>query len=72
MAGYNIVNACTSYIIDKNEDMKMFYKTSQMNSKLDSIDRYLDKHFDTDAKVDEFMEAFIKGADSNESNIKED
>lgn len=63
MSGCDIVNACTSYIIDKQEFRKNPFYTPHMESKLDAIDKYLDTHFDTDAKVIDFMEAFI--------NIKE-
>jgi hypothetical protein len=60
MSGCNIVNACTSYIIDKQEFRKTLFYSPHMESKLDAIDKYLDTHFDTDIKVNEFMEAFIK------------
>lgn len=60
MSGYNQVNACASYIIDKGELRKSPFYTQHMESKLDAIDKYLNMQFDTDAKVIDFMEAFIK------------
>lgn len=62
MSGCNQVNACTSYIIDKQEFRKSAFYTQHMESKLDAIEKYLNKHFDTDDKVIDFMEAFIKKA----------
>jgi hypothetical protein len=60
MSGCNQVNACTSYIIDKGEFRKDPFYTHHMESKLDAIEKYLNMHFDTDDKVIDFMEAFIK------------
>lgn len=59
MSGHNMVNACISYIIDKQEFKKTLFYTPHMESKLDAIDKYLENNFDTDTKVIDFMEAFI-------------
>jgi hypothetical protein len=60
MSGCSPVNAYTSYIIDKGEFRKYPFYTHHMESKLDAIEKYLNMQFDTDAKVIDFMEAFIK------------
>jgi hypothetical protein len=59
MSGCDLVNACTSYIIDKHEFRQSRFYTPHMESKVDAIDKYLEKNFDTDTKVIDFMEAFI-------------
>lgn len=62
MSGCNQINACTSYIVDKQDFRKSPFYTQHMESKLDAIEKYLNKQFDTDAKVMDFMEAFMKKA----------
>lgn len=62
MSGCNTINACTSYIIDKQDFRKSPFYTQHMENKLDAIEKYLNKQFDTDAKVMDFLEAFIKKA----------
>lgn len=59
MSGCDTVNACTTYIIDKQEFKRSPWYTPQMESKLVAIDKYLDMQFDSDAKVVDFVEDFI-------------
>lgn len=59
MSGYDTVNACASYIIDKKMFRKGPFYTTHMESKLDAIDKYLDAQFDSNDKVTNFLELLV-------------
>jgi hypothetical protein len=52
-SGYNIENACFSYITKNNF-------TKQMDDKSKAIEKYLAKNFDSQEQVVKFFEKFVK------------
>ena len=59
MSGYDPVDACTSYIIDKYEFRKDPMYTEIMEQKLHAIDKYLARNFKTDKDVTTFFTRFL-------------
>lgn len=76
-SGYSTSNACLSYIIDKDEFKKCQFYTPIMEDKIVAIEKYLEKNFDSDKKVEEFFNKFIEQIEGKElsnepeSNINE-
>lgn len=60
LSGSSTANACLSYIIDRDALRSGPFYSRHMEHKLDAIEKYLVKHFDTDAKVTEFVERYAK------------
>ncbi len=59
MAGCDLFNACTSYIIDRSEFRKDPWYTDNMDQKSVVIEKYLTKKFATLYDVDAFFNKFI-------------
>ena len=66
LSGYSLENACFSCIIDKNEFRKSPFYTKTMEDKSIAIDKFLDKHIDSDAAAVELFTDFVKKTDSEE------
>ena len=64
LSGSNITNACLSYIMDRTEFRKHPFYTVRMEEKLNAIDLYLNKSFDSTDKVVEFLTKFHTFASS--------
>lgn len=67
MAGFNMNNALSSYIISKEDLQKGPFYTKQMENKILAIEKYLEKHFDTDDKVDTFLSKFLDVFDKKDA-----
>lgn len=59
-SGYNVENACFSYIIDKEKFRKDFFYTPAMEEKLNAIDKYLDKNLGTNEQVMKLFQDFVR------------
>ena len=66
MSGYSFENACFSYIVNKNEFRKHPFYTKTMEDKLIAIEKFLDKHIDSDAAAMDLFTDFVKKIDSEE------
>jgi hypothetical protein len=71
-SGCSMINACLSYIQDKEDFRKSLFYTQKMDDKTIAIEKYLDRNFDTDQKVIDFFEKFIDLMDGNEDKESED
>lgn len=60
LSGADISNACFSYIVDKEEFRKSPFYTSIMESKIDAINKYLDRTLDTNEKVEVFFTEYLQ------------
>lgn len=60
MSGFDETNACMSYIIDISDFHKGPWYSRPMEQKIVAINKYLDKNFDTDQKIEDFFEEFVK------------
>lgn len=58
-SGYNISNACFSYIFDINEFKNNMFYSSVMESKLFAINKYIEKNLNTDNKVLLYFEKYL-------------
>ena len=67
-SGYSTSNACLSYIIDKDEFRKCQFYTPTMEDKIVAIEKYLEKNFDSDKKVEEFFNKFIELIEEGETS----
>lgn len=67
-SGCDIRNACLSYIIDKDEFKKYQFYTPTMEDKIVAIEKYLEKNFDSDKKVEEFFNKFIEQIEGEETS----
>jgi hypothetical protein len=67
-SGYSTSNACLSYIIDKDEFRKCQFYTPTMEDKIVAIEKYLEKNFDSDKKVEEFFNKFIEQIEEGETS----
>jgi hypothetical protein len=60
MSGCDASNACFTYIITKEDFRKNPFYTRMMEGKIDAVDRYLKRNFDTDEKVSAFFDEYMK------------
>jgi hypothetical protein len=58
-SGYDIINSCMTYIQDKDDLKNGLFYSKHMETKIDAIDKYLVKQFDTDSKIIDFFDKFI-------------
>ena len=58
LSGCDFVNACMTYIVDKDEFLESPFCSQMMLKKLDAIDMYLENNFDTNEKVVKFFTDF--------------
>lgn len=65
-SGCSTSNACFSYIIDKEDFRKDLFYTPVMEDKIVAIEKYLEKNFDSDKKIEEFFNKFIEQIDKKE------
>ena len=59
MSGFNLNNAFNSYIISKDDLRKSPFYSKVMEDKTIAIEKYLEKQFDTDIKVKQFLSDVI-------------
>jgi LytS/YehU family sensor histidine kinase len=60
LSGCSVANACFSYIISKQEFRKGPFYSQIMESKIDAIEKYLNKNLDTDEKVVSFFDDYVE------------
>lgn len=63
LSGYNMSNACFSYIIDSDEFKKHPWHTEAIARKHKAIERFLDINLNTSEQVQEFFNKFVKSID---------
>lgn len=54
-SGYDIINSCMTYIQDKDDLKNGLFYSKHIETKIDAIDKYLVKQFDTDSKIIDFF-----------------
>lgn len=57
-SGNSMTNACWNYKLDKELFRKSMFYTSQMESKINAIEKYINLNLDTNEKVYEFFEKY--------------
>lgn len=57
-SGDSTANACWTYILNKTELRKSMFYTSQIESKIDAIEKYININLDTNDKVYTFLENY--------------
>lgn len=62
LSGFSIVNSLMNYIVKPYKSF--FYYTNHMNDKYNAIEKYLQKHFETDKKVIDFFTTFVDEVES--------
>lgn len=70
LSGYDISNACFSYIIDKNEFKRSPFYTTGMSNKIEAIDRYIDKNLNTKEQVSDFFNDYVNHFTDKEDESK--
>lgn len=66
MAGCDVNNALCSYIISKEDFQKGPFYSKHMENKITAIEKYLEKQFDTDDKVEIFLSKFLDVCDKKD------
>ena len=66
MSGSNMNTALSSYITSKEDLMKSPFYTKHMENKIIAIEKYLEKQFDTDDKVEKFLTKFLDVCDKKD------
>jgi hypothetical protein len=66
-SGHDLLNACFSYIIDKDQFSRCKFYSIYMAQKLLAIDKYVNKNLNTDEQIQDFFGKFVQTFDSSGS-----
>lgn len=70
MSGSDLNNALCSYIMSKDDFRKAPLYSKHMENKITAIEKYLEKHFDTDSKVRTFVAEFVRSCEKHTDEIQ--